>query len=231
MLACHFSVFADGLDEASLSEPKNSDSKSTYFRSRQKNFVLIKPLAFPKYNKDYKNTLLRLYERDRPKTLSNGLENLHWKKKYYSLLKRLVMYKDLKQYYDKMYKKPTKFNVVIIIYDLVPGSKDSLSYCKIFLNKKKLAETKKKLLSQKKKIKLNVKPDKRHLLFVEKYYLNKKKWQRVLNLYQPKPKYFRVPKNRIIVIEIIYDSSKEKPETAHLKYKYLSHYVKVNEDI
>ncbi|GMT49385.1 MAG: hypothetical protein IEMM0008_0924 [bacterium] len=227
-----------------LTDNKLNDS---FLRSWSHRFFLITPVK--KINLNTKNAIILrfLQQNDILKNLYTKT-NIHlkdqivfqldenpWKEKYFALLYKLSKHSKAKpvKIDPSTYKIPKAYNLVIISYDLVPPDKNFVAYCKVYINRKLAGESHQGLLTQKKVIRLKVKEAVQHMLFLEKYQFDKRKrrWERMRNLLQPKRKYFRVPKGRIRVIEIIYDASKERPDLAHLKYRYLTHFMTKNEEI
>ncbi len=227
-----------------LTDSKLSDS---FIRSWSQRFSLIRPvkkntlysknaiiLSYLQQNSILKNFYKKTNLRLNDQIVFQAHEN-RWKEKYFALLKSLSKHTGIKpvKVDPSTYKTPKSYNLVIISYDLVPSNKNSLSYCKVYINRRLAGKSPQGLLSQKKIIRLKVKMGVQHMLFIEKYRFDKqkKRWERMRNLFQPKRKYFRVPKGRIRVIEIIYDASKERPDLAHLKYRYLTHFMTKKEEI
>lgn len=226
-----------------LSSKNQESNYKTEYKKWLKHFKIIEPLPKKKIPPNNK-LILDLYEEEKLKDLkvnfpsyydyyNRGKED-YWKKKYFFLLKRLSGVHNIRieNNADLYYRYPLDYNLVVIVYDVVPTKENYKSYCNILINKKKMGETNQALLSQKKIFKLKVKPGTQHMLSVEKFILNetKNEWERIKNLKQPKDKYFTVPSNRIRVIRIIYNSYYEKPNTSHMKYQYLTHFMRKNEE-
>lgn len=232
-----------GVYSEELSSSKNEAKENVEYKKWLKRFTIVEPFEI-KEKKPDNELLLDLYEEDKLTDLKvhfpsyydyyNRHKQEYWKNKYFFLLKRLSGVHNIRieNNADLYYRYPLDYNLVVIVYDVVPTKENYKSFCKIYINKKKMGETNQALLSQRKVIKLKVKPETQHMIFVEKYILNetKNEWDRIKNLKQPKIKYFTVPRNRIRVIRIIYNSYYEKPNTSHMKYQYLTHFMRKNED-
>ncbi len=238
--------------DASITHPKAKDLtdnklSDSFLRSWTQRFSLITPA-----NKKHlhtknaiiarylqQNDILKNFYKKTSIKLSDRIvyppDENPWRKKYFALLHNLSKHSRVKPVkIDPLtYKTPKTYNLVIISYDLVPSNRNLLAYCKVYINRKLAGKSHQGLLTQKKVAKLKVKVGVQHMLFLEKYQFDKRKkcWERMRNLHQPKRKYFRVPKDRIRVIEIIYDASKERPDLAHLKYRYLTHFMTKKEEI
>jgi len=231
-----------GVSDLDLADGKDSDRDKVIYDKWNEELTIIKPISKPKQNKKNRGVLLYLYDEKLLEDLQKeGLlegnikrdaGNTYWKKKYLAFISQKA--KQTQEEVDEsQFKKPDKFNLVIIVRDIIQTENDHLSYCNVYINKRRMGRTNQGLLSQQKIVKLKVRTGVRHMLYVEKMFLNtrKKKWERVRGLIQPKKKYFKIPKDRIRVIEILYDPSKESPELAHMKYQYLTHFMKKDETI
>ncbi|MDH4127752.1 MAG: hypothetical protein OEV44_03290 [Spirochaetota bacterium] len=223
-------------------ESVDNSSTDYYFSSWLNRFSIIEPILEPKSSKINHYLLIHLYEQEILKNVNNKIPTLtypinsveeNYKKKYFDLLAKLSSHKSEEIIPKPIYKVPTDYNLIIIVYDIVPAKLNYNSFCKVFVNKQNVGLTNQALLSQKKILKLKVIPNVQHMLQVEKHFLNEKqnKWERMRNLLQPKTKFFKIPKDRIRVIEIIYDSSFETPDKAHLKYKFKTHFMAKDEEI
>ncbi len=245
-------LLAHSFSHASIIQTKakrSTDSKlsDSFIRSWSQRFSLIRPIKIS--NLKTKNTIILSYLQQndilknfykktsihlKDRFVFQAHEN-RWKEKYFTLLKTLSKHTKVKpvKIDPSPYKIPKKYNLILLSYDLVPSDKNSLAYYKVYINRKLAGKSPQGLLSQKKMVKLKVKTGVQHMLSLEKYRFNKgkKRWERMRNLFQPKRKYFRVPKGRIRVIEIVYDASKERSDLAHLKYRYLTHFMTKKEEI
>lgn len=197
------------------------DKRITYYSFKKVQTLFNKEIL----NKFSEIDNQRNYEFSSLYSLSNDLA-LYWKNRYQELFSEFKTFSNVHNLNTPKYAKPTSYNFSIFVKDLVPMERDYQSYIKVYIDRQFFSDSSHGLRSQFKNVKLNLKTEKKLLLKVEKYVFNpfKKTWERELNLYQPRKKYIKIPKNRILIYEIIYDSSKEKPETANLKYIYTSYF-------
>lgn len=196
-------------------------------------FSLIEPISLDEIEKNSSAGLSFLSDY----SLFSLLDSLQEKQRTF-LFDRLGKleqeYGSSKEESDSVYKKSEDYNLVIVLYDLVAPEQDNYSYVEVYIDKKRRGITSKTLASQKKILKLKVQEGVQHLLELSKFVSSKqnnRNLQRLKNLLQPKAKYFTVPKDRIRVIQIIYDASKENPAQSHLKYRYVTHFLQKNESI